>query len=124
MANTVGKALRSITLIQAQADLTKKYHLGQQIFVNIHEHRGQKDVVISHYKRDVYLIMLSWLVVILLYLTMQFQGIRSLLSVILNFVLFFIDSPNRCLFESDKFLLAFCNSGFALYCIILALVIG
>ncbi len=84
-----GQSFKVNNTYSSSGGLDQKYHLGQQIFFNIHEHRGQKDVVISHYiERD------------------------------LKFRLIFIDSPNRCLFESDKFLLAFCNSGFALYCII------
>lgn len=45
---------------------------------------------ISHYKRDVCLVMLLWLVIVLLYATMKLNGLKTLLSVAVNFVVFLI----------------------------------
>ena len=119
-----GQSFKVNNTYSSSGGLDQKYHLGQQIFVNIHEHRGQKDVVISHYKRDVYLIMLSWLVVILLYLTMQFQGIRSLLSVILNFVLFLLIVQIDVFLNLTNFFWLFAIAALLFTALSLALVIG
>lgn len=119
-----GQSFKVNNTYSSSGGLDQKYHLGQQIFVNIHEHRGQKDVVISHYKRDVYLIMLSWLVVVLLYLTMQFQGIRSLLSVILNFVLFLLIVQIDVFLNLTNFFWLFAIAALLFTALSLALVIG
>ena len=68
----------------------QEYYKGQQVFLKLHHDGGKLTAVISHYKRDTYLVMMLWLVVGLLYLTMHVKGLRALLSVAINFVIFLI----------------------------------
>ncbi|MEY8662862.1 YibE/F family protein [Ligilactobacillus faecis] len=85
-----GRKLQVTNTYSNSSALDQKYRVGQQVFLDIHERKGELDASIADYKRDIYLFMLSFLVIFLLYLTMQFQGIKTLLSVMLNFVLFLL----------------------------------
>lgn len=69
--------------------LDQKFKVGQQIFLDVHQvKKGKINASIATYKRDTYLLMLCWLIFSLLFLTMRFQGLRSLFSVAINFVIF------------------------------------
>ncbi|SEM83504.1 Uncharacterized membrane protein [Ligilactobacillus sp. WC1T17] len=74
----------------------QKYKVNDRVFLII---TGSKKItaIISNEKRDTYLVFLCWLVVVLLYATMQFAGLKSILSVLLNFVIFllFVDLDVR-----------------------------
>ncbi|WP_420805336.1 YibE/F family protein [Liquorilactobacillus oeni] len=63
-------------------------YAGQQVFVNVYQQRDQTSVSIITFKRDTYLAMLLWLMACLLFIVMQVKGLRTIGSVILNFVLF------------------------------------
>ena len=68
----------------------QRLKLGQEIFVDFHHEGGKLTASFSHSKRDTILVMLAWLVIVLLHITMRFQGIRALASVVANFVIFLI----------------------------------
>lgn len=70
--------------------LDQKFHLRQQVFLDLSHKTGQPTGEISGFKRDTYLVLLVWLVVALLFLTMKMTGLKTLLSVTLNFVIFLI----------------------------------
>lgn len=66
----------------------QKFRLGQQIFLDLRKKGDKLTGEISGYKRDTYLVLLAWLVMALLFMTMKFSGLRTLLSVAINFVVF------------------------------------
>ena len=69
--------------------LDQDFHRGQHIFLtNIRRVHGTYYATASRFKRDTTLLMLAWLVVVLLYLVMHAHGLRTLLSVAINFILF------------------------------------
>lgn len=103
----------------------QQYFAGQQIFLNLH-HSKKKAIMaqISHYKRDTYLIMLIWLVVVLLYLTMHLSGLRALLSVALNFVIFLFFVQMDVTYDFTNFFWIFAVSALLFTGLSLVLVIG
>lgn len=70
--------------------LDQKLNKNQKIFIELHHTNGKLTAVFMYSKRDTYLLMLCWLVIVLLYIMMQIKGIRTILSVTINFILFLI----------------------------------
>ena len=85
-----GKTVKLINTYSASGGLDQKFGPNQQVFLTLTKKNGQLQGQIQNYKRDTYLLMLVWLTVVLLLLTLQFQGLWVLFSVALNFVLFLI----------------------------------
>lgn len=104
--------------------MDQNYRVGQQVFLNIQKHGKRQNVLIAHYKRDVYLVMLSYLVIVLLYLTMNLQGLLSILSVVLNFVLFLILVQIDVNANLTNFFWIFAGAAVIFTALSLALVIG
>ncbi|GAW64573.1 membrane protein [Ligilactobacillus acidipiscis] len=102
----------------------QKFHTGQQVFVDLQKKNGRLTAQISDYKRDTYLIMLSWLVVSLLILTMRFKGLKTLLSVALNFVVFLIFVNLDVTLNLTNFFWLFVVSAFIFTALSLVIVIG
>lgn len=85
-----GQIIRLKNQFSKSGAYDQEYYRGQQVFLNLHHDNGKLTAVIAHYKRDTYLLMMVWLVIVLLYLTMRIKGLRALLSVAINFVIFLI----------------------------------
>lgn len=102
----------------------QEYFKGQQVFLKLHHDGGKLTAVISHYKRDTYLVMMLWLVVGLLYLTMHAKGLRALLSVAINFVIFLIFVQMDVDFDFTNFFWLFAISAVLFTGLSLILVIG
>ncbi|WP_281165867.1 YibE/F family protein [Liquorilactobacillus sicerae] len=70
----------------------QQFTAGQDVFVNYYrQHKKSKPTVtIINYKRDVYLFLLVWLLLAALFLVMKLTGIKAIISVAINFVLFLI----------------------------------
>lgn len=66
-----------------------RFHPGSQIFVSqVHRHDQQLAGTISGVKRDATIAFLAWLVVTMLVLLMGSNGLKALLSVVVNTILF------------------------------------
>lgn len=117
-------------IVTAQNEFSKsgaydqEYHEGQQVFLNIHHHKKKLTANISHYKRDTYLIMLVWLVTVLLYVFMHVKGLRTLLSVIMNFIIFLIFVEIDVSYDFTNFFWLFATSAIIFTGLSLVLVIG
>lgn len=119
-----GKILTVENQFSKSGAYDQQYHESQQIFLNLH-HLGKKLTAgISHYKRDTYLVMLIWLVVVLLYLFMHTKGLRAMLSVAMNFVIFLIFVQMDVHFDFTNFFWLFALSALLFTGLSLVLVIG
>lgn len=85
-----GRTFKVRNTFSRSGGLDQEYRKGNQVFLTVRRHRGKVNCSVSHCKRDVYLVMLMWLVVVLLYATMKVHGLRALLSVAVNFCVFLI----------------------------------
>ena len=119
-----GKVLILKNTFSKSGAYDQQFHKGQQIFLNIQHQNGKLIAQISHYKRDTYLIMLIWLVIILLYLTMHTKGLRALLSVALNFVIFLFFVQLDVVKDYTNFFWLFALSAVIFTALSLLLVIG
>ncbi|KRM00060.1 hypothetical protein FD50_GL002300 [Liquorilactobacillus satsumensis DSM 16230 = JCM 12392] len=70
--------------------IDQKFHVGQQLFVNLYHQKGRTSVSVSTYKRDTYFAILVWIMLCLLLLVMKIKGLRALGSVLFNFILFIL----------------------------------
>ncbi|KRN89418.1 YibE/F family protein [Ligilactobacillus ceti] len=104
--------------------ITQAYHQGQSVFLTLHKNKNHTIYQISHYKRDVYLMMLAWLVVVLLLLTTELQAFRTILSVALNFALFILFIEIDVQWNLTYFFWLFAVSAVLFTALSLALVIG
>lgn len=82
--------------------------------MTIKKHHGKLNSSISHYKRDVYLVMLLWLVIVLLYATMKLNGLKTLFSVAVNFVVFLIFVQLDVMLNLTNFFVV-CSGSFYFY---------
>lgn len=80
--------------------------------------------MINNYKRDVYLIMLCWAVVVLLFLVTQIRGFTSLISVILNFIIFLLCVQLDVKWNINNFFWIFATVAVIFLALSLVLVIG
>ena len=80
--------------------------------------------MINNYKRDVYLIMLCWAVVVLLFLVTQIRGFTSLISVILNFIIFLLCVQLDVKWNINNFFWIFATVAVIFLALSLILVIG
>lgn len=104
--------------------LDQKFHRRQQVFLDLSSKSGQPTGEISGFKRDTYLVLLVWLVVALLFLTMKTTGLKTLLSVTLNFVIFLIFVNLDVQLNLTHFFWLFALSAVLFTALSLALVIG
>ena len=104
--------------------LDQEYKVGNQVFLTIKKHHGKLNSSISHYKRDVYLVMLLWLVIVLLYATMKLNGLKTLLSVAVHFVVFLIFVQLDVMLNLTNFFWLFAAAAFIFTILSLWLVIG
>lgn len=102
----------------------QKFHSGQQVFVDLQKQDGRITAEISDYKRDTYLLMLGWLVISLLILTMEFKGLKTLFSVVLNFVVFLLFIELDVKLNLTNFFWLFVLSAFIFTALSLLIVIG
>lgn len=119
-----GKTVKISNTYSRSGGLDQKFRTGQKVFLNVYKKGDTLEATISDYKRDVYLVMFSWLVVVLLYLTMQFQGLRSLLSVLLNFVIFLFVVQLDVKLNLNNFFWIFAGAAIVFTALSLVLVIG
>ena len=80
--------------------------------------------MIINYNRDVYLIMLCWVVVVLLFLVTQIRGFTSLISVILNFIIFLLCVQLDVKWNINNFFWIFATVAVIFLALSLVLVIG
>ena len=85
-----GKKIKLTNTYSASRAFDQKLHLGQEIFVNLHHENGQLVATFAYSKRDTLLLMLIWTILVLLYLTMRFKGLRTVTSVKANFIIFLL----------------------------------
>ncbi|KRL37715.1 YibE/F family protein [Liquorilactobacillus uvarum] len=104
--------------------MDQKFYVGQQVFVNVYQKEGKKTISISHYKRDTYLLMLCWLILMLLFIVMRSNGLRSIVSVILNFILFLIVVQLDVMWNITSFFWIYAISAIIFTALTLILVIG
>lgn len=104
--------------------MDQKFHVGQLVFVNIYQKKDKQTVSISHYKRDTYLLMLCWLTLVLLFVVMRSNGLRSIVSVILNFILFLIIVQLDVMWNITSFFGIYAISAIVFTALTLVLVIG
>lgn len=105
--------------------LDQKYQVGQKVFLDIHRLKNKTlSISISDYKRDTYVLMLCWLVLVVLYLMMKLQGLKTLLSVVLNVILFLIFIQLDVYLNLTNFFWLFAVSALLFTLLSLLLVIG
>lgn len=105
--------------------LDQQYRVGQKVFLDIHQLDNHKlSISISDYKRDTPLLLLCWLVLVVLYLMMKLQGLKTLLSVCLNVILFLIFIQLDVYLNLTNFFWLFALSAVLFTLLSLALVIG
>lgn len=98
----------------------QRYYVGQKIFVN---HTGSL-LELAHYKRDQYLFILIWLVVVVLLAIMRLPGLRALLAVILNFAIFMLTIQLDVALNLSNFLALFVVAAVIFLAVSLALILG
>lgn len=84
-----GQRLTMTNTYSASGAMDQRYHIGNQLFVVLHQRHGQLSATAKDRKRDTALVFMLWLVVGLLLLMMQFSGLMAFLSVAANGVLFY-----------------------------------
>jgi uncharacterized membrane protein len=65
-----------------------KYNTGDRVFLNLDASTGMKEASITGLKRDKYIALAAWIFVILIILIGKRKGVYSVLSLVLNVVLF------------------------------------
>uniref|UniRef100_UPI00403F0EC5 YibE/F family protein n=1 Tax=Lentilactobacillus hilgardii TaxID=1588 RepID=UPI00403F0EC5 len=85
-----------------------KYKVGQQVFVHIQGNKHNQRLLIIDLKRDTISFLVIWLVVFCLFATMRGSGGRSLLSVIVNALLFLLAIKIDIWTDADNALFLYC----------------
>ncbi|KRM96206.1 hypothetical protein FC19_GL001016 [Liquorilactobacillus aquaticus DSM 21051] len=122
--NEQGKSFEVHNTYTWSRGMDQRFYTGQQVFVNIYQKGKGKTISISHYKRDTYLLMLCWLTLMLLFIVMRSDGLRSIVSVILNFVLFLIVVQIDVMWNITSFFWIYAISAVIFTALTLMLVIG
>lgn len=119
-----GKKLTIENTFSKSGAYDQQYHKGQQVFLTLHHDNGNLTAGLSNYKRDTYLVMLVWTVIVLLYLSMQTKGMRALFSVAINFAIFLFFVELDVKKDYTNFFWLFALSALLFTAISLILVIG
>lgn len=104
--------------------ITHHYRLYQSAFLTRHYTKGQVIYQISHFKRDTTLLMMCWLLLVVLIVMMNWQSLRTLLSVVINFILFIIFVQVDVIWNLTNFFWLFAFSALLFTAISLSIVIG
>lgn len=108
----------------ASGGLSQNYRKGQQLFVTLNHDNGKFEVTPTNYKRDTYLFMMCWIMVCLLFIVMKIDGVRTILSVLINFILFLIIVQLDVSWNITNFFIIFAISAIIFTAITLAIIIG
>ncbi len=108
----------------ASGGLSQNYQKGQQLFVTLNYDNKKLEVTPTNYKRDTYLFMMCWIMVCLLFIIMKIDGLRTIISVLVNFVLFLIIVQLDVSWNITNFFIIFAVSAIIFTAITLAIIIG
>lgn len=122
--NSKGEKFKVHNTYTRSRGMDQKFQVKQQVFVNIYQKGNRKTISISHYKRDTYLLMLCWLTLVLLFIVMRSNGLRSIISVILNFILFLIVVQLDVMWNITSFFWIYAISAILFTALTLLLIIG
>ena len=119
-----GEVLTAKNTFSKSGGYDQRFYRGQKVFVKFENSNGKVMAMINNYKRDVYLIMLCWAVVVLLFLVTQIRGFTSLISVILNFIIFLLCVQLDVKWNINNFFWIFATVAVIFLALSLVLVIG
>ena len=119
-----GEVLTAKNTFSKSGGYDQRFYRGQKVFIKFEKSDGKLMAMINNYKRDVYLIMLCWAVVVLLFLVTQIRGFTSLISVILNFIIFLLCVQLDVKWNINNFFWIFATVAVIFLALSLVLVIG
>ncbi|KRM92939.1 YibE/F family protein [Liquorilactobacillus cacaonum] len=119
-----GKKFSFQNTYAASGGLSQNYQKGQQIFVTISKENGKYEVTPTNYKRDTYLFMMCWIMICLLFIVMKIDGLRTIISVLINFILFLIIVQLDVWWNITNFFVIFAVSAVIFTAITLAMIVG
>lgn len=119
-----GEVLTAKNTFSKSGGYDQRFYRGQKVFIKFEKSDGKLMAMINNYKRDVYLIMLCWAVVVLLFLVTQIRGFTSLISVILNFIIFLLCVQLDVKWNINNFFWIFAAVAVIFLALSLVLVIG
>ncbi len=82
-----GKQLRINNTYSHSHGMDIKYHAGQKVFLNYHVH-PKFHATIKNLKRDTVVVFLGYLVIVLLLVLLKRSGLLTLISIVINSILF------------------------------------
>jgi uncharacterized membrane protein len=70
----------------------QQYQSGQDVFVNYYQPKKNSKLTVNivNYKRDGYLFLLTWIMLVILFLVIHLTGLKAIISVVVNFILFLL----------------------------------